>query len=246
MNILLTAEETRVLGCLLEKEVTTPAYYPITLNALVNACNQKSCREPVVSYDDTTVTRALDLLREKQLTCMFSGSDSRVVKHKQRLTETFFFTPQERALLCELMLRGPQTPGELRTRAERMQKFNDLAEVDATLRELATRQDGPWVVSLPRQPGRKEQRYIHLLNGQPDLSSEPVVLPTANEAGPTFDERVAVLEKDVAYLKGELMRLMEKLGETPTRGGETEDHGPAPEAAAPVGNQPDEAAISQS
>ncbi|MFH0879092.1 MAG: YceH family protein [Lentisphaerota bacterium] len=213
MNLLLTAEEIRVLGCLVEKEVTTPDYYPMTLNALVNACNQKSCRDPMVKYDDALVEQILESLRQKQLTCIYSGSESRTPKHKQRLTELFFFTPAERAILCELLLRGAQTPGELRNRAERMNAFKDLSEVEATLKELEIRPDGPWVVVLPRQPGRKEARYAQLMDGIPetrDETSQPS--PAAPRAASEDQQRLDRLESEVLTLREELKQLKHQLG----------------------------------
>lgn len=218
MDILLTAEQVRILGALMEKEVTTPDYYPMTLNGLVNACNQKSCRDPVTSLDDATVMFHLDLLREeKRLAALVSGAESRVPKFRQRLTEQFFFTPAERAVLCELMLRGPQTAGELRNRAERMHPFSGPDEVAAALRELETRPDGPWVVLLPRMPGHKEARYQHLLAGVPaaqnaaglavDMDSGRV--PVAPVAGPA--DRLARLEAETAALRAELDAVKDEL-----------------------------------
>ena len=214
MNIVLNAEEIRVLGCLVVKEVTTPDYYPMTLNALVNACNQKSCRDPLVKYDEGLVSVALDTLRLKQLASLFSGSESRVVKHKQRLTELFFFTEAERAVLCELMLRGPQTPGELRNRAERMHPFAaGLQDVEATLKELETRPDGPWVKALPRQPGRKEIRFAHLLGGEPAVGTTeaPVESAAPSDSLPGTMERLQQLENTVALLQKEFGELKDKL-----------------------------------
>jgi uncharacterized protein YceH (UPF0502 family) len=218
MDIVLTAEQVRILGALMEKEVTTPDYYPMTLNALVNACNQKSCRDPVTAYDDGTVMFHLDLLREeKRLAALVSGADSRVPKFRQRLTEQFFFTPAERAVLCELMLRGPQTAGELRHRAERMHPFSGTDEVVAALKELETRPDGPWVVLLPRLPGHKEARYQHLLGGAPAVvAAEGGVAVTpahgaaaAATAGPA--DRLARLEAETAALRAELETVKEAL-----------------------------------
>mgnify|MGYP001283852037 CR=1 FL=1 len=210
MDIELTAEQARIVGALMEKEVTTPDYYPMTLNALVNACNQKSCREPVMQLDEATASFHLDILRDdKRLVALVSAAVSRVPKFKQRLTETYFFTPPERAVLCELMLRGPQTPGELRNRAERMFAFSGIEQVSEALKELEHRPDGPWVVLLPRLPGHKEARYMHLLCGQPKLdeagtsASEAVV--TVSGVSPT--ERIARLEEQTAQLSEQLAQL---------------------------------------
>src|SRR6202167_5579811 len=156
----LTAAEARVLGSLLEKEVTTPEYYPLSLNALLNACNQKSNREPVTNFDEDTIERVLYTLRDKGLLVNITGAGSRVPKYGHRLSEKLNLGRREMAILCELMVRGPQTLGELRTRAERMHHFDDLAEVESVLDrmpELVTR--------LPRRPGEKEARYAHLLSG---------------------------------------------------------------------------------
>ncbi|MGH7945220.1 MAG: YceH family protein, partial [Opitutaceae bacterium] len=172
--------EVRVLGSLIEKQITTPDYYPHTLNALVNACNQLTNRDPVVAFEDQTVVRALDRLREKRLATLFTGAESRVAKYKHTLTDALLLTPGEVALLCVLMLRGPQTLGELRTRSERLFTFDTMPEVEEALNALASRQSQPLVVKLPRQPGTKEPRYAHLLSGpsQPGKESdEPTVRP---------------------------------------------------------------------
>jgi uncharacterized protein len=212
MDITLSNDEARVLGALMEKEVTTPDYYPMTLNALVNACNQKSCRDPVVSFDEGTVSLLVDSLRdEKGLASMVSAAVSRVPKYKQRLTETYHFPPGERAILCELLLRGPQTPGELKNRAERMSHFESLDDVLAALKELETRADGPWVVQLPRQPGRKEARYMHLLCGAPDvevIGEESVTGEAAFSASAESPlERIKRLEEEVANMGRALSEL---------------------------------------
>lgn len=211
MDILLTTEQARILGALMEKEVTTPDYYPMTLNALVNACNQKSCRDPVTAFDEGTVSFHLDILREeKKLAALVSAADSRVPKFKQRLTDSYFFTPAERALLTELLLRGPQTPGELKNRAERMHAVGGTDAVIASLKELETRPDGPWVVLLPRLPGHKEARYMHLLCGAPAIehSAAPDNLIQVTNVSPT--ERIVALEEQVARLRRELDELKEE------------------------------------
>lgn len=165
MDLLLHPAEVRVLGSLLEKEITTPEYYPLSLNALVNACNQKSNRDPVVEFDSETVGQALEALRDKGLLLAITGAGSRVPKYGHRISEKLNLGRRELAILCELMLRGPQTLGELRTRSERMHRFDDLAEVEAVLDRLPE-----LVVKLPRRPGEKEVRYAHLLSGTPAVS----------------------------------------------------------------------------
>lgn len=214
----LAAAEVRVLGALIEKQITTPDYYPLTLNALTNACNQLTNREPVVAFDDQTVVRALDSLRDKRLATLFSGAESRVAKYKHTLTDALLLTPGEVALLCVLMLRGPQTVGELRTRSERLFSFDTLAEVEEALQALAARQPQPLVVKLPRQPGTKESRYTHLLSGPPE--TPPAGAPTATErseaeavAAPARDERIARLEQDTAELRRELAELKQQFAD---------------------------------
>jgi len=204
MDALLNDVEARVVGSLVEKQVTTPDYYPLTLNALVAACNQISNRDPVVSYDDRTVDAALDTLRSKNLVYVFYGADSRVPKYKHMVREVLSLSPQELAVMCVLMLRGPQTVGEIRGRTGRLYEFADLAEVEATLDGLARREEGPLVVRLPRQAGRKDSRYAHTLSGVPDVSEEPEAAAeprrrAANEAG--GGERVARLEAEVESLR---------------------------------------------
>jgi uncharacterized protein len=163
---ILDAAEVRVLGALIEKEATTPEYYPLSLNTLVNACNQKSNREPVVDYDDDTVYDALNRLREKRLTLMITGS-GRVNKYSQRISETLNLGRRELAVLCTLLLRGPQTLGEIKDRSERMYAFADLEETEMVLQKLADWPGGGLVKKLTRQPGQKEARYAHLLSGEP-------------------------------------------------------------------------------
>jgi len=166
MKFELSAFEARVIGCLIEKQVTTPEQYPMSLNALTNACNQKSNRDPVLQLPETEVQALIDALARKHLVLERSGFGSRVPKYQQRFCNTEFsvfqFTPQERAIVCELLLRGPQTPGELRSRAARMAPFADAAQVEAALEALATRESGPLVRRLAREPGRRELRYAHL------------------------------------------------------------------------------------
>ncbi len=194
----LSAAEARVLGSLLEKEITTPEYYPLSLNALVNACNQKSNRDPVVSYDEATVENALSDLRAKGLATRITGRDTRVPKHAQRFTEQLNLGRREAALVCVLLLRGPQTPGELRGRTDRLYPFDDLDAVEGTLHRLTEME---LAVQLPRQPGFKEQRWAQLLTGPVDVSApelEPSEPPT-----PERRDRLAALEEEVAQLRRE-------------------------------------------
>ncbi len=195
MDWQLDAVETRVLGALLEKEIATPDYYPLSLNALVNACNQKSNREPVVSYDDATVEEALAGLRAKGLALRITGGDSRVPKHAQRFTEQFNLGRREAAVICVLMLRGPQTVGELRGRTERLYPFDDLEAVESTINRLA---EMGFAARLPRQAGFKEPRYGQMLSG-PIESSEEAAAPTP----PSTPDRIAALETALADLRRE-------------------------------------------
>jgi uncharacterized protein len=194
MDFQLDAVEARVLGSLLEKEVATPEYYPLSLNALVNACNQKSNREPVVQYDEDTVEAALDSLRNKGLALRSTGRDSRVPKHAQRFTEKFNFGRREAAVLCVLLLRGPQTTGELRGRTERLYTFDDLEAVESTLHRLA---EIGFTKQLPRQPGTKEPRWAQLMCG--DVEAAEVAAAAPVERG----DRVARLEAELAELRRE-------------------------------------------
>ena len=207
MEHTLTQAEVRVLGSLIEKEITTPEYYPLTLNALVNACNQISNRDPVVSYDEKTVARALESLREKKLVWMVTGV-GRVPKYEHRLTETLKLAEQEVAAMCVLMLRGPQTVGEIRGRSGRLYEFKELEEVEMTLASLLNAEP-PLIVKLPRQPGTKESRYAHLLSGEVqveerDVTSrpEPAMVEVREE-----NERLAQLEEQLAQVQGELAEL---------------------------------------
>jgi uncharacterized protein len=208
----LSASEVRVLGSLIEKALTTPDYYPLSLNALTNACNQLTNPEPIVAFDETTVVRAMDGLREKRLASQFQGAESRVAKYKHALTDVLLLTPAEVALLCVLMLRGPQTIGELRTRAERLFKFDTLPEVEETLNALAARSPQPLVAKLPRAPGTKESRYTHLLSGPVEVAAPERTLPPepATIAVRAENERIAKLEAEVSALRGEIAELREK------------------------------------
>jgi uncharacterized protein YceH (UPF0502 family) len=209
----LTAAEVRVLGSLIEKQITTPDYYPLTLNALTHACNQLTNREPVVAYDENVVVQALDGLRQKRLASHYAGAESRVAKYKHALTEAVLLTPAELALLCVLLLRGPQTLGELRTRGERMFRFDTLPEVEEALAALAGRSPQPLVMKLPRQPGAKEARYTHLLSGPPPSEAAPSDSSVASPAvpAPPPADRLSVLEQEVATLRRELGDLRDQV-----------------------------------
>lgn len=212
----LNAIEARVLGSLIEKQVTTPDYYPLTLNALTNACNQLTNREPVVSYDEQQVLRALDSLREKRLATLYRGAESRVVKFKHTLTDVILLTPAEVAVMCVLLLRGPQTPGELRSRTDRLFTFDSLPEIESTLAALAAREPHPLVVRLPRQPGTKESRFAHLLSGAPEsVAPAPDTPATASPPADTIVEsdRIARLERELAAVRLELAELKRELAE---------------------------------
>ena len=204
---LLDSAEVRVLGALIEKEATTPEYYPLSLKALVNACNQKSNREPVVDYDDETVLAAIEGLREKRLTLIVKGS-GRVTKYSQRLSETLNLGRRELAVICTLLLRGQQTLGEIKDRSERIFAFADLAEAERLLQKLEEPPDGPLVRKLARQPGQKEVRYAHLLSGEP--------APLAANDKPTSIEapsRVSTLERELQALRGDFEELKRRFNE---------------------------------
>ena len=212
MDAILNAVEARVIGSLMEKQITTPEYYPLTLNALVNACNQISNRDPVVSYDEKTVVRALESLREKQLAWMVTGAGSRVPKYEHRLTEALSLAEQEAAALCVLILRGPQTIGEIKGRATRMYEFKELEEVEMTLQSLMNAESRPLVVKLPRQPGTKESRYAHLLSGEVQIEEHPVApsLEAATVEVHAENERIARLESQIETLQQELTGLKQQ------------------------------------
>lgn len=196
----LNSAEVRVLGSLIEKEATTPEYYPLSLNALVNACNQKSNREPVVDYDETTVREATEGLRAKGFAIISEGG--RVLKYSQRFSETLNLGRRELAVLCVLFLRGPQTLGEIRDRSERLFSFSDLTEVEGVLDRLSGTESGPLVKRLPRQPGQKEVRFAHLLSG--DIFPEQNITSPAPLSAPG---RIDQLEQDVAQLRSQLNEL---------------------------------------
>jgi hypothetical protein len=203
----LSPVEVRVLGALLEKDITTPEYYPMTLNALVNACNQKSNRDPAVNYDDETVTHALESLRAKGLSGIITGPGNRVPKYTHRFSERLNLGRREHALLTELMLRGYQTLGELRTRGSRMYDFSDLDEVESCLRGMMERADGPLVTQMPHLPGTKEVRWAHLLSGTP--APEAFAQPAApiHAAIPGAADRIATLETQMAAMRAEIEAL---------------------------------------
>jgi len=212
VNILLNEVECRVLGSLIEKEITTPEYYPLSLNALVNACNQKSNRDPVMTLDEAAVRQALHSLDGQSLVRSVSASDSRVTKYEHRLQEAFNFYRHETAILCVLLLRGPQTPGELRTRAERMHSFDDLSAVQSSLQHLMKREP-PLVKVLARQPGTKEARYAHLLSGDiEEADAKPAAEPRPTLA-PASGERIAHLENEVAALRKEIAESQKEIAE---------------------------------
>ena len=207
MEALLNAVEVRVLGALIEKKITTSEYYPLTLNSVTTACNQKSNRDPVVSLEEKVVVRALEGLREKGLARQGSGVDMRVPKHYHLFDEKMCLTRPQVAVLCVLMLRGPQTVGEIRGRSGRLYEFTDLEEAERVLMELVERSEGALVVQLARQPGRKESRYAHVLMGEPEEDeayAEGPVDAVALEVR-AEDERIAALEEQVRILKDELV-----------------------------------------
>jgi uncharacterized protein YceH (UPF0502 family) len=220
MNTHLTTLEARLIGCLIEKAITTPDQYPLSLNALTNACNQKSNREPVLSLDERTVQESVEGLVKKHLVLEKSGFGSRVPKYQHRFCNTGFgsfeFTPVQTAIVCELLLRGPQTPGELRARVPRMAQLSDGAEIESALEDLATRPDGPFVKQLPREPGRRDSRYAHLFSGEDAIpvtpaeatgEAEPEPNVAAADTRNSLQTRVATLEAQVTALRRELEEL---------------------------------------
>jgi uncharacterized protein YceH (UPF0502 family) len=213
MDVVLNEVEARVLGCLIEKEMTTPEYYPLSLNALTNACNQKSNRDPVMALAEEDVVRALNRMRFNQLTVV-SGESSRVAKYRHLLAERMGLVPAELAVMCELLVRGPQTVGELRTRCERMYSFPDLIAVEEVLKELTERED-PLIARLPRQPGRKEARNAHLFSGMPDMTAEEheVSPEPARVRVIAENERIVKLEGEVAELREEVAGLRQVVEE---------------------------------
>jgi hypothetical protein len=212
--IFLTLAQARVLGALVEKEVTTPDYYPLSLNALINACNQRSNREPVTDLDEEAVRQALHGLEDMKLAGRARGADGRVAKYEHWLGEAFNFSRAETALLCVLLLRGPQTPGELRGRTERLHRFDELTDVAAGLQKLMEREP-PLVAVLPRQPGTKESRYAHLLSGAveslPMAAAETAFVRREAGTDSGQEERIARLEATVVELRQEMAELRRKL-----------------------------------
>ena len=215
MATILNEIEARVLGSLVEKQVTTPEYYPLTLNSLMLACNQKNNRTPVTAYDETTVAQALETLREKNLAYVFYGSTSRVPKYKHVLPEVMHLSAPELALICVLLLRGPETTGELATRAFRMYEFSGLEEVESTLNSLISREPDPLVARLPRQPGQKEVRFAHLLSGEPKVGAvaEGETIASTGRRRSGDSERFEKLEHEVVTLTMEVRRLQQQFEE---------------------------------
>ena len=211
MHTNLAFYETRVIGALLEKEITTPDQYPLSLNALTNACNQKSNRDPVLNLDEATVQQTLDGLIKKHLVSEKTGFGSRVTKYQHRFCNTAFGTlrlsAQELAIIAELLLRGPQTPGELRTRAGRLGKFNDGQEVEAALKSLIEREDGPLVVKLAREAGKRESRYAHLLSGEVQAAESAPGPDTDVSITPSDHDRLSELEQQIAALRQEISEI---------------------------------------
>ena len=217
MNIELSPLEARVIGCLIEKQITTPDHYPLSLNALVNACNQKSNRDPLMEVDERTIQDTLDILARKHFVVEKSGFGSRVPKYQHRFCNTEYgtlkLTPQELAIVCELLVRGPQTPGELRTRASRMAPFSEVGQVEAALESLRSREDGPFVVRLPREPSRRDSRWAHLFSGAVAVAAieeEPQAVGVSGVAA-EMPSRLERLEEQVRRLHEELEDLKRRL-----------------------------------
>ncbi|WP_447873948.1 YceH family protein [Serratia fonticola] len=208
MKYELNAKEARVIGCMMEKQVTTPDQYPLSLNAITLACNQKTNREPVMDLSESEVQQQLDLLLRRHFLRTLSGFGNRVVKYEQRFCNSEFgqlkLSPAEVAVIATLLLRGAQTPGELRTRTNRMHEFNDVSEVEEVLQQLTTREDGPFVVRLPREPGKRESRFMHLFSGQIDAAPAEAEEANAGE----LTERVVRLEAEVAELKQQVQQIL--------------------------------------
>jgi len=222
MNIRLSAVEARIIGSLIEKQITTPDQYPLSLNALVNACNQKSNREPLMQLEEAEVRAAVDGLARRHLVMEKSGFGSRVPKYQHIFCNTEFgslkFTPQETAIVCELLLRGPQTPGELRTRVPRMADLPDAGGVESSLESLASRPEGALVAQLPREVGRRDSRWAQLFEELPDVTAapapepEPVARAEATPRASDLAARVEALEAEVAKLREELWQLRQERG----------------------------------
>ena len=214
MNATLNEYELRALGALVEKQIATPDYYPMTLNALVNACNQKNHRDPVVSYDETIVAKALDSLREKNLAYVFHGSEARAPKYGHLFPKAFDLSEAETPLMCVLILRGPQTSGELRSRTQHLHRFESLAEVETLLQGLSLR-DEPLIVRLPRQPGSRESRFAHLIGGPVEMEQREVPPLQAHsvQQPQVENDKIANLEEEIASLRRELSELKEQFAE---------------------------------
>lgn len=209
MNIEFTPTEARVIGCLIEKEITTPDQYPLSLNALTNACNQKTNREPVLELSEVLVQQSVDsLMRKYMVSDKSAGYGGRVTKYKHRFCNTEFgslkFSKQELGIICVLLLRGPQTPGELRVRTNRLCEFEDAAHVETTLKNLMSREDGPFIARLPRAVGARDSRYAHLFSGLIESVEEPADREESTGGAPTLSERVSQLEHLVQQLRAEL------------------------------------------
>jgi uncharacterized protein YceH (UPF0502 family) len=215
VDIELTPYEARVIGCLIEKEITTPEQYPLSLNALTNACNQKSNRDPVLDLDEASVQQTVDALGKKRLVMEKSGFGSRVAKYRHRFCNTEFgslqFSPQERGIICVLLLRGAQTPGELRTRTQRLCEFSDVHEVEAVLEQLMERDDGPLVRRLPREAGKREARYMHCFSPATQDLDYPATAAGAEQGASSDSERLAGLEQRVNELQAELEQLKDAM-----------------------------------
>jgi len=208
MKLELNPLEARVLGCLIEKEIATPEQYPLSLNALINACNQKSNRDPVLDLDESTVQEVVDGLVRRYLISEQGGFGSRVAKYRHRFCNSEYgslrFSAQELAIVCELFLRGAQTPGELRGRAGRLAHFDDANQVETTLQQLAAREDGPFVARLPREPGKRESRYLHLLGDGNETQAVESVSPAETDRLEEIEGRLAALEAELTALKQRL------------------------------------------
>uniref|UniRef100_A0A3L0VXV2 UPF0502 protein YceH n=1 Tax=Escherichia coli TaxID=562 RepID=A0A3L0VXV2_ECOLX len=214
MELVLGPLEARVIGALIEKEICTPDQYPLSLNALVNACNQKSNREPVLELSELDIRAVVDELIRKRLVVNTAGFNARVPRYQHRFCNTEFgtlkFSEQELGIVCELLLRGPQTPGELRSRTNRLCRFDDVTQVDAALAALI--EQGPYVVKLPREPGKRESRYAHLFSGEVDLQALAEASPASSYASPAAD-RLSALEEEVETLKSQLQALEARLAQ---------------------------------
>ncbi|MEA9417334.1 DUF480 domain-containing protein [Aeromonas caviae] len=214
MELVLGPLEARVIGCLIEKEICTPDQYPLSLNALVNACNQKSNREPVLELSELDIRAVIDELVRRRLVVNTAGFNARVPRYQHRFCNTEFgelkFDAQELGILCELLLRGPQTPGELRSRTNRLCNFDDVTQVEAVLTRLA--EQGPYVVRLPREPGKRESRYAHLFGGEIDVQALAEAMPTGGYASPAAD-RLSQLEQEVETLTSRLAALEARLAQ---------------------------------